>query len=99
MAQGRARRSINQALTRPQTVAGAEKGPLGIVVTGGVMFGMFAWLFFSVVCLGASLALFFVGVPLVRRMAKADPQMVAVYRANVRFADRYPAREAAAGGR
>lgn len=88
-------RAINQALTRPQTVAGAEKGPLGIAVTGGVMFGMFAWLFLSAVCLAASLALFFVVVPMLRRMAKADPQMVAVYRANSRFAARYPARESA----
>ena len=95
MAQGRVPRAINQALTRPQTVAGAEKAPLGIVVTAAVMFGMFAWLFLDVICLAASLTLFFVGVPLLRRMAKADKQMVAVYRADFRFAHRYPAREAA----
>lgn len=95
MAQPRRTRTINEALTRPETVAGAEKKPLGVVVTFGVMFGMFAWFYLSPIPLLASVILLFAGVPLLRRIAKADPQMFAVYRANMNLQARYPARPAA----
>ena len=91
-AKGRPARIINEALWRPETVAGAEKKPLGLVVTLGVFFGMCAWVYLSVVALVASLTCLLVGVPLLRRLAKADPQMFAVYRANMGHAEHYPAR-------
>lgn len=93
------RRILNQALTRPETVAGAEKGPLGYVVAPGVLFGLFAWIYWSLPAALAAAALLLGGVPLLRRIAKADPQMFAVYRANQRFRDRYSARASAHGDR
>lgn len=94
-AQGRIVRSINQALTRPETVAGAEKKPLGFVVAGGVMFAFFTWLYHSPPSLFASAFLLFVGVPQLRRIAKADPQMFAVFAANWFLRAYYAARAAA----
>lgn len=88
-------RTINRGLTRPETVAGAEKMPLGLAVTGAVLFGMLAWWFWSLVALAVALVLLFVGVPVLRRMGKADPMMVSVYRANLALRDYYPARSAA----
>lgn len=81
----RTTRTINRALTRPETVAGAEKGPLGVVVTAAVLFGFCAWLYLSVAALLACLILLLYGVPLLRRIAKADPQMFSVFRANMLF--------------
>jgi len=92
---GRRTRTINQALVRPETVAGAEKIPLGIVVTTGVFFGFSAWQFWNPMALLAALAMLFGGVPLLRRIAKSDPQMFAVYRANLGVRGAYPARSPA----
>lgn len=89
------KRAINAALTRPETVAGAEKLPIGLVVTGAVLFGLMAWWFLSVVALAVSLLLLFGGVPTVRRIAKADPEMFKVYRANLWLRPYYPARTGA----
>lgn len=88
-------RTINPALTRPETVAGAEKMPLGIVVTVGVLFLMMAWWFQSLVGLATGMTMLFIGVPLVRRIAKADPQMFGVYKANLKYRTFYSARSPA----
>lgn len=93
--QGPVTRMVFQALTRPETVAGAEKMPLGVVVTAGIMFGFMAWLFWSIGALIVALGCFFVGVPLLHRLAKEDPRMIAVYVANFRFKPYYPARTGA----
>lgn len=90
-----ARRTINPALTRPETVAGAEKMPLGVVVVGAVLFGMIGWWFASILAGVVSAILLFVGVPLVRTLGRADPMMIAVYRANLGLRDFYPARSPA----
>lgn len=85
-------RTINQALTRPETVAGVEKGPLGIVVGSGIGLGLMGWIFMNPVAVVACVALLFGGVPLLRRIAKADKQMFAIYLANFRLRDHYSAR-------
>lgn len=86
------RRTINQALTRPETVAGAEKLPVGIVATVGVLLGALAWVLLSLPAAAASAACFLGGLPLLQRLAKADPRLVAVYLANLRLRRAYPAR-------
>lgn len=88
-------RALNQALTRPETVAGAEKKPLGYVVAAGIMFAMFGWIYLSAPAALASAANLFGGVPLLRRLAKHDPQLFAIYRANLPYKQRYSARASA----
>lgn len=86
---------LNAALWRPETVAGCEKAPLGIVVASGIMFGLLGWFMLQPVALGVAAVLLFGGVPLLRRIGKADPRMFAVYAANLPYRVYYPARASA----
>lgn len=85
-------RTINQALVRPETVAGCEKVPLGICVASAILFGMMAWWFWSLPALAMCILIFSIGLPIVRRMGKADPQLTTVYVANLWLRAFYPAR-------
>ncbi|MFC0389131.1 VirB3 family type IV secretion system protein [Muricoccus vinaceus] len=87
-----AARTINQALVRPERVAGCEKMPLGVVVTSGILFGMVGWWFWSIPAAVMAALCFGVGLPTVRRMGKADPQLTRVYLANLGFRTSYSAR-------
>lgn len=89
------RLEINAALWRPETVAGAEKAPLGIVVTAGIMFGLLGWFQMQPVAMVTAALLLFAGVPLLRRIGKADPRMFSVYAANLLYRARYQARASA----
>lgn len=85
-------RTINQAIVKPETVAGCEKVPLGAVVAAGILFGMVGWWFWSIPAALTSALCFGVGLPIVRRMGKADPMLCSVYAANIWFRAYYPGR-------
>lgn len=89
------RLDFNAALWRPETVAGCEKAPLGITVAGGIMFGLLGWFMLQPAAGIVAALLIFGGVPLLRRIGKADPRMFAVYAANLPYRAHYVARASA----
>lgn len=89
------RLDFNAALWRPETVAGAEKAPLGIVVASGIMFGLLGWFMMNAAAMVIATVLLLGGVPLLRRIGKSDPRMFAVYASNLPYRARYQARASA----
>ena len=87
--------TINAALWRPETVVGAEKAPLGIVVAGGICFGLLGWFLMHPLAMAVAALLLFGGVPLLRRIGKADPRMFSIYASNLPYRPRYQARASA----
>lgn len=80
---------IRQSLIRPQHLAGAERElTLTVIMTSiALVFIALSW--------PAAIAgglIFFVGMHIARRMAKADPQMTQVYRRHIRYRAFYRAR-------
>jgi type IV secretory pathway TrbD component len=78
-----------RVLHRPNLFLGGERGPAlmtliacaGLAVTG-----------MNAVAIGTGAVLWFVSIPLLRWMAKADHQMFAIYRRHIRYKGYHPAR-------
>jgi type IV secretory pathway TrbD component len=73
------RLKIASALTRPQLFAGGEFTPVALTGGTGIMFLACAWNFWSVVALLLGLLFLGPGLYLLRRIARRDPQMFAVF--------------------
>lgn len=76
---------VARALTRPALVAGCERIPL---IALGMFCTMMAitmslYLIIIAVCLG------FVGMGILRRMAKSDPIMITLYLRHIKFKKKY----------
>jgi type IV secretory pathway TrbD component len=85
---------IYQSLTRPLQVAGAER-KYGIMVIGTTMLlGVLGWYFHSIPCAVAAVAVFSVGMPFLRRLAKKDPHMIEAAQRFYAYKRYYPARSA-----
>ena len=70
---------ISSALTRPQLFAGGEFTPVALTGGTGILFLACAWNFWSVVSLLLGLSFLGPGIYVLRRIAKRDPQMFAVF--------------------
>lgn len=80
---------FHRVLHRPSLFLGGEREPalMALIVAGGLaVAGM------NVVSALTGAALWFAAIPLLRRMAKADPQMIKVYLRQIRYRGYYPAR-------
>lgn len=80
---------LYRSLTRPQLLMGAERE---LVLVTGMLAAIlvFAAQTLAAVCLGS--AVWLVGLYLLRRMAKADPEMSRVYIRHIRYRPYYGAR-------
>lgn len=96
MTQGR---PISRPLFENPLLVGCEREPLVLVVSFGLMFGMLAWVLHSPVAAAVSAFLFFVAIPLLRRIAKKNPAMFRIYAANLWYRPYYPPRSPAGGRR
>ncbi len=73
---------IHRALTRPQLVAGGEREPvllIGLIAFILIMVGL------SLPTTIAGIVIMMFGVPLLQRMAKADPNLTQVYFRHIRY--------------
>ena len=84
--------AISQALTRPQLVAGCERAGFGLATGAGAGLVMLAWQSWSPVAAAGGVLFLTLGLTLLRRMARNDPQFWAVYQRNRRYRAFYPAR-------
>ena len=82
---------IFRSLTRDILFVGGERVPAGLVVGAGILMGVMAWEFWSVLCLIMSVLLLTVGVATLRAIAKRDPKMFAVYQRYLGYHSYYPA--------
>jgi type IV secretion system protein VirB3 len=80
---------IHRALHRPNLLLGAEREPVlyTLIVAFTLVFAALSWPAFLV---GA--ALWFIGLGVLRQLAKADPHMTRVYPRHIRYRRYYPAR-------
>jgi type IV secretion system protein TrbD len=83
---------LAQSLVRPLLVAGGEREPIGVVVGTGLGMLALGWQFASPVCAAMGVLCLTVGLYAVRRIAKRDPRMFAVYRRFLQYRAFYPAR-------
>jgi type IV secretion system protein TrbD len=83
------RLAFHRVLHRPSLFLGGEREPalMTLIIAGGLAVAGMNTVSFLV---GA--ALWFSAIPLLRWMAKADPQMTKVYVRNIRYRGYYPAR-------
>jgi type IV secretory pathway TrbD component len=90
---------LAQSLVRPLLVAGGEREPTGVVVGAGLGMLALGWQFGSVMCAAVGVLCLTAGMYAVRRIAKRDPQMFAVYRRFLLYRSFYPARSTPFRGR
>ena len=78
-----------RVLYRPNLFLGGEREPalLTLLVAGGL-----AATSVNKIGIGVGALLWFVSIPLLRWMAKADPQMCFMFRRHIRYHGYYPAR-------
>jgi type IV secretion system protein TrbD len=78
-----------RVLHRPNLFLGGERGPalITLIVCGGL-----AGTGMNTVAIGTGAVLWFVSIPLLRWMAKADSQLFEIYRRHIRYRGYYPAR-------
>jgi type IV secretory pathway TrbD component len=80
---------LHRVLHRPGLFLGGEREPalMTAIIAGGLAIsGM------NTVSVLVGAAVWFAGIPLLRWMAKADPQMTKVYLRQLRYCGYYPAR-------
>lgn len=75
---------IPRAIARPVLFAGCERKPVGLVGMFGFMLCWLGWMGHAVPPFLVGLALLWIGIPLLRQLAKRDPQMFATYRRHLR---------------
>lgn len=79
---------IARALTRPALIAGCERTPL---IALGMICCVMA-ITMSLYLILASLGIAFIGIGILRRMAKKDPIMVTIYLRHIKFRKFYLAK-------
>nr|WP_283949914.1 conjugal transfer protein TrbD [Limobrevibacterium gyesilva] len=80
---------LHRVLHRPSLFLGGEREP---ALTTAIIAGGLAVSGMNTVSFLVGAALWFASIPLLRWMAKADPQMTKVYLRQIRYRGYYPAR-------
>lgn len=87
---------IHASLTRPVLMAGGERMPTIILITlvlsimVGAIPGGIVTMDFLFACLAGGF-LWVIGINILRSLAKADPQMIALYLRHIKYRSFYPA--------
>jgi type IV secretion system protein TrbD len=81
--------AIHRSINRQHFVLGGERE---LVLGAGLMAGLIVFSGLSWFALGAGLAFWVVCLAILRRMAKADPEMSKVYRRHLVYKPFYPAK-------
>jgi type IV secretion system protein VirB3 len=76
---------IASSLWRPHLLMGGERVAVGVVVGACLMVISVGWQVWSMVCMAIGLLCLPIALYVLRRMAKADPQMIGVYLRSLRF--------------